>query len=55
MTLGPATVLAIVAAALATVVYVVGRRLALPEWLVMFLFGVCLVLVVLAGPIVRLP
>lgn len=55
MTLGPATLLAIVAAALATVVYVVGRRLSLPDWLVMFLFGALLVLVLLAGPLIRLP
>lgn len=55
MTLGPATILAIVAAALATLVYVIGRRLALPDWLVMFLFGVALVLVMLAGPLIQLP
>lgn len=55
MTIGPATVLAIIAAALATLMWWVASRLALPAWLCMFLFGIVLVLVMLAGPLVRLP
>ena len=54
MTFGPATVLALVAALLATLVWwlVRGR---LPDWAALFLFGLILVLVILAGPLVRLP
>lgn len=55
MTIGPATVLAAIAAALATVVWWVCGRLAAPAWLTMFLYGLVLVLVILAGPLVRLP
>ena len=56
MTIGPATVLAIIAALLATLLW------ALCNWkptfwpaLGMFLFGVALVLVMLAGPLIKLP
>ena len=56
MTIGPATILAIIAALLATLLW------ALCNWkptfwpaLGMFLFGAALVLVILAGPLVRLP
>lgn len=55
MTIGPATLLAIIAAALATLIWWVAKRLAAPDWLCMFLFGLLLVLVMLAGPLVRLP
>lgn len=55
MTIGPATILAIIAAALATLLWWVCGRLALPAWLGMFLFGVALVLVMLAGPLIKLP
>ncbi len=55
MTIGPATIMAIIAAALATLLWWVAGRLALPAWLGMFLFGVGLALVILAGPLVRLP
>ena len=54
MTIGPATVLAAVAAVLATLVWWLVRP-RLPEWAAMFLFGLILVVVVLAGPLVRLP
>lgn len=55
MTVGPATLLAAIAAVLATLVYWVARRLAAPDWLCMFLFGLCLVVVMLAGPLIKLP
>lgn len=55
MTAGSATLTALAAAALATLVYWIARRLNAPDWLVMLLFGLVLVLVVLAGPLVRLP
>ena len=56
MTVGPATILAIIAALLATLLW------ALCNWkptfwptLGMFLFGAALVLVMLAGPLIKLP
>jgi hypothetical protein len=55
MTIGPATIMAIIAAALATLLWWIAARLALPAWLGMFLFGVGLALVILAGPLIRLP
>ncbi len=55
MSVGPATILAAVAAALATLLWWVGARLALPAWVGMFLFGVGLALVILAGPLIKLP
>jgi hypothetical protein len=55
MSIGPATIMAIIAAALATLLWWVAARLALPEWACMFLFGVGLALVILAGPLIRLP
>lgn len=55
MTIGPATLLGIIAAALATLVYWIARRLAAPDWLCMFLFGLLLVVVMLAGPLLKLP
>lgn len=55
MSIGPATLMAIIAAALATFLWWVAARLALPAWVGMFLFGVALALVILAGPLIRLP
>lgn len=55
MTAGSATLTALAAAALATLVYWIARRLTAPDWLCMFLFGLFLVIVVLAGPLIRLP
>jgi len=55
MSIGPATLLAIIAAALATLLWWIAGRVGLPAWLGMFLFGVALALVVIAGPILRLP
>lgn len=55
MTIGPATLMAIIAAALATLLWWIAARLALPAWMGMFLFGIGLALVVLAGPLIKLP
>lgn len=55
MTVGSATVSAVIAASLATIVFYVCRRLGANEYVTMFLYGVALVLVVLAGPLIRLP
>ena len=55
MTIGPATSLALVASVLATLAWFLGKRLALPEWVCMLLFGLFLALVVLAGPLIKLP
>lgn len=55
MTIGPATLLGIIAAALATLVWWIASRLAAPAWLALFLFGLILVVVMLAGPLVKLP
>lgn len=56
MTIGPTTLIAIIAAVLATLLW------ALCNWkptfwptFGMFLFGVALALVILAGPLIRLP
>lgn len=55
MTFGPATLLAIAAAIIATILWALARRLAWPEWAAMFLFGAALAVVILAGPLIRLP
>ena len=55
MSIGSVTLLAIAAAALATLLWWIAARLALPAWVGMFLFGVALALVIMAGPLVRLP
>lgn len=55
MTIGPATILSLIAAVLATLGWWVCGRLALPAWVGMLVFGLLLVLVMLAGPLVRLP
>lgn len=55
MTVGPATIQGIIAAALATLVWWVVGRLGGPAWLAMFLFGVVLAVCILVGPLVRLP
>ncbi len=55
VTIGPATVLAIIAAALGTLLWWVAARLALPAWVGMFLFGIGLAVVMIAGPLIRLP
>ena len=55
MTFGPATLLAVIAAALATLAWWIAGRLSAPAWDCQFLFGLLLVLVLLAGPLVRLP
>jgi hypothetical protein len=56
MTVGPATFLAAIAALLATLAWALcnWRPTFLPA-LGMFLFGLILVVVMLAGPLVRLP
>ena len=55
MTIGPATILAIIAAALGTLLWWAAGRLALPAWACMFLFGIGLAVVMIAGPLIRLP
>jgi hypothetical protein len=55
MTIGPATLMAIIAAALATLLWWIAARLALPAWVGMFLYGIALALVILAGPLLKLP
>lgn len=55
MTFGPASILALVAALLTTIAWFIGKRLALPEWATMFLFGFFLAIVILAGPLIKLP
>lgn len=54
MAIGSLTLTALAAAVLATIVWwLVKNRV--PDWAAMLLFGLVLVLVVLAGPLVRLP
>lgn len=55
MTIGPATLIAAIAAGLATLVWAIATRLGWHPWVGMFLFGLMLVLVLAAGPLVRLP
>jgi Kef-type K+ transport system membrane component KefB len=55
MTIGPATLLAIVAAVLATLLWWIAARIALPAWVGMLLFGIGLAVVILAGPLIKLP
>ena len=55
MSIGPATILAIIAAALATLLWWIAARLALPAWACMLLFGIGLAVVIIAGPLIRLP
>lgn len=55
MTIGPASVIALAAAVLATILWVVAIRLGLPDWLAMFLFAFGLAVVILAGPLIKLP
>lgn len=57
MTIGPATVLGIIAATLATLLWwlINGRPAGLVPALAMWVYGVVLVIVLLAGPLIRLP
>ncbi len=55
MSVGPVTLIVLGAAALATLLWAVAVRLGWRPWIGMFLFGAALVLVILAGPLVRLP
>lgn len=55
MSVGPVTIFSIVAAALATLLWWAAGRLGAPAWVCMFLFGVALALVILAGPLIKLP
>jgi len=55
MSIGSVTLLAIAAAALATLVWLIASRLSAPAWVCMFVYGVALALVIMAGPLIRLP
>jgi hypothetical protein len=55
MSVGPATIMAIIATVLATLLWWIAARLSMPAWVCMFLFGMGLAVVILAGPLVRLP
>lgn len=55
MSVGFATILALVASALATLLWWIAGRLALPAWACMLLFGIGLAVVMLAGPLIKLP
>jgi len=55
MSVGSLTLLSIAASALATLLWWIASRLSAPAWVCMFLFGVALALVVLAGPLIKLP
>lgn len=55
MTIGSATLTALAAAVLATLGWWVCGRLNAPAWVTQLVFGLLLVLVVLAGPLIRLP
>jgi len=55
MTVGSATLTALAAAVLATLLWWVCGRLNAPAWVGMLVYGITLIIVVLAGPLVRLP
>lgn len=55
MSVGPATIMALIASALATLCWWIAVRLAAPAWLCQFVFGLFLALVILAGPLIKLP
>lgn len=55
MSIGSTTILALMAAALATLAWWIGKRLALAEWVCMLVFGLFLAIVILAGPLIKLP
>jgi len=55
MSIGSLTLLAIAASALATLVWWIASRLSAPAWVGMFVYGVALALVIMAGPLIRLP
>ena len=56
MTFGPASGLALVAAVLATLIWwLVSDKPTLKPTLAMFLFGFLLALVVVAGPLIKMP
>ena len=55
MTVGSATLLALAAAVLATLAWWIAKRLAAPDWVAMLVYGLLLALVIIAGPLVKLP
>lgn len=55
MTIGSATITALAAAVLATLGWWVCGRLNAPAWVGMLVYGILLVLVLLVGPLIRLP
>jgi len=55
MSIGPATIIALMAAVLATLGWYVTSRLTARGWLAMLVYGVLLVLVLTVGPLIKLP
>lgn len=55
MTIGSATLTALTAALFATLLWWVCGKLGASGWVGMLVYGLVLVLVILAGPLVRLP
>ncbi len=55
VSVGSATISAIIASALATLIWWIAARLNAPAWACMFLFGLFLALVIVAGPLIKLP
>lgn len=55
MSIGPATIIALMAAVLATIGWYVTSRLTARAWLAMLVYGALLVLVLNIGPLVKLP
>ena len=55
MSIGSLTLLAAAAAALAVLAWWIATRLGAPSWLCLFVYGLLLALVLLAGPLIRLP
>lgn len=55
MSVGSATLTALMAALLATLGWWVCNKLAAPAWVAMLVYGVLLVLVLSVGPLIKLP
>jgi hypothetical protein len=55
MSIGSNTIIALMAALLATLGWYVAGKLTARGWVAMLVFGVLLVLVLLVGPLIKLP